>query len=1346
MKQSAAGEPTMAKPADVAAVNSSGVKRLEEGYDSAATVSADETTEQQQQDRSTANRAAGATARPPAAAAAPAVSQQQQQQQQPVQRTIFVKDLMKTVIEQSLQPPANGGGSSVSAGRGGSNEIPNLKNMLQVAGPAPQHGNFVRGALAAAAEAAKEERSSMEAAAAARAGTTGIHLAQAQQQGPLPPSILLPTTSSSAMTSHPVPPPNDDGVLNLTTTRRERSPPPQPLNHHRPHVPPPPATGPPYAAHLSAVESSYAARPAPFVDYQTAAAQQQRANKEPPMAHGTTLAKTTHKETMYMDVQKMQGVYGDPRAGVHSPNLMVPRQDPRKDLMSHPKQQQQQQQQQQRHHPQLHGSGASTPGASASIGGGGSSKVMEGSITRGQPIPQGPSAQQQQQHAAMRYEKPPLNPVSQKGSLTTGTPVYTDHRRGSGYPPVGLAPAASAVDPHKKTTMTSSASPYPSYHHQRPPSGGLNDSAAAAAAAAARGSSSRSVIENDYKIAQSLPRKVDSTEELLRGAGYPRALADAHHMRAAAAAAAAANVGREVQIVDARGGDPRYAAAIAAQQQHHEAPSQRGAMLYGAPRVPNPYAAREPIRGDPRADIPPRDGGSRVGGSGSMVDSRPEYRADPRDGRLLDSRGGNSGNVGPPPRGPSPATYSPYDNRGAGILGMSREAAGAGRRSPPPTSRGLPSASTGGNRMIGLAGQQLASSPRPGSITSGLPRASVEIYNTGRQAPPDVSITKQPVATSVGGGGRLEYPLHHHSSSSSNNLSSLADIALQQPKMLEDPRGAGGATLTVTRADGGLARQQQQPLHPSDLARLGGKYHDDRATATVLARAAAVRQQQLEEAARYTGTPVNSEEYMKLLEQAKRAGLGGSSDQNALTAATLIDMIVTNQINQGSEALRNAYAASAAAAASGSRHSPHSVADSGKDSPGKQQPPRSSPSLRQISEEGGQQQHVRTSPAMIMGAPASLGDHIENMIAKEVQQNRTSSPYANIGSAAAAAAAAEAANEHWKRRQYAAAGDPNYAAGGLARPPSQGGGMQRPPSASASQPQLVADERQIIRVAQNASPHSSSGDNKPPSRSSMMLEPISPPAATNSASPSSSAESPRGGGPAYYYPDSVARFLAAQRKPSPHELTADQAAAAMTAAKNNPGGPAVFNYVKHKIAEAMKNDKPGTSGGGGNSSPDGGAGYNKPPTPVSSAMMGPPHTSSSSKRPLDNVADSRRSPAGGGIMESGSGNTESPRKRYKMEESAANAANDMPDSPGSPEMVIDESAGRPDSAHSHKTASPAPGHGGGDHPSYAYNRGGGSGPKPPPHSSPQQVQRHQQQAVAAGGQLGTGYDPLSDDD
>eukprot|EP00091_Calanus_sinicus_P014221 TRINITY_DN31650_c0_g1_i1.p1 TRINITY_DN31650_c0_g1~~TRINITY_DN31650_c0_g1_i1.p1 ORF type:complete len:113 (+),score=5.81 TRINITY_DN31650_c0_g1_i1:380-718(+) len=65
--------------------------------------------------------------------------------------------------------------------------------------------------------------------------------------------------------------------------------------------------------------------------------------------------------------------------------------------------------------------------------------------------------------------------------------------------------------------------------------------------------------------------------------------------------------------------------------------------------------------------------------------------------------------------------------------------------------------------------------------------------------------------------------------------------------------------------------------------------------------------------------------------------------------------------------------------------------------------------------------------------------------------------------------------------------------------------------------------------------------------------------------------------------------------------------------------------------------------------------------------MGPPH-----KRPLE--VEARGSPA-----EHPSANSESPRKRYKQDE--------MPDSPESGDMVIDESA-RPDSAHSHKTNSP----------------------------------------------------------
>merc|ERR1712038_1258862 len=135
------------------------------------------------------------------------------------------------------------------------------------------------------------------------------------------------------------------------------------------------------------------------------------------------------------------------------------------------------------------------------------------------------------------------------------------------------------------------------------------------------------------------------------------------------------------------------------------------------------------------------------------------------------------------------------------------------------------------------------------------------------------------------------------------------------------------------------------------------------------------------------------------------------------------------------------------------------------------------------------------------------------------------------------------------------------------------------------------------------------------------------------------------------------------------------------------------DYVKYKITEVMKNEKSGS----------GGAGPSEQKPPSSHAhSMGPPH-----KRPLESEA--RGSPS-----EHPPG-PESPNKRYKQDETGG--SNDMPDSPESGDMVIDESA-RPDSAHSQKTNSPAPN----SDPSH-YPPGYRGGPPPRSSPAPSQVSR-----------------------
>lgn len=318
-----------------------------------------------------------------------------------------------------------------------------------------------------------------------------------------------------------------------------------------------------------------------------------------------------------------------------------------------------------------------------------------------------------------------------------------------------------------------------------------------------------------------------------------------------------------------------------------------------------------------------------------------------------------------------------------------------------------------------------------------------------------------------------------------------------------------------------------------------------------------------------------------------------------------------------------------------------------------------------------------------------MGEHIENMISKEVGRGSSGSPYPGPSNAEA--------HEHWKRRGYPVQDGAAY------RPPSQ----PRPPSNS--HPGLSTDERVIQRVVQNASPGTSTRPDKPPSRSSMH-EAISPP----STAP--------GGGPTYppgphtMYPGqapiepAMAKFLAARRKEE-----AERAAAVRSGA----GVSHFDDYVKYKITEVMKNDK---SGGGGS------AGPSEPKPPSSHGVaMGPPH-----KRPLETEA--RGSPS-----EHAPG-PESPNKRYKRDDGAQ--PNDMPDSPESGDMVIDESA-RPDSAHSQKTNSPAPQVVSTDPQHYPPGyRGPGAGG--PPRSSPA-PSGTRPPPQPSGGALAR-YEPLSDDD
>ena len=513
-----------------------------------------------------------------------------------------------------------------------------------------------------------------------------------------------------------------------------------------------------------------------------------------------------------------------------------------------------------------------------------------------------------------------------------------------------------------------------------------------------------------------------------------------------------------------------------------------------------------------------------------------------------------------------------------------------------------------------------------GSITQGIPKKplrDVEIIPNLRQ--PEVIIERKPQAQAP--------PVSLVRPSYSDPLSVLADEAANQKRI----QASVAAATTRTAEPLPLPLNSRSLMDPRHLE-------------------AARHRPEVMVPRPGPSTPSDQEQVMSKLNQmsetekvqylnALKSGQFGNTE-HGMTASLLIEAIITHQINKGTGSTPGP----------GSRHSPQAMAD-GKESPSKI--PSRSPSVkslteRDIIETGG------SKSAAIRTSPGTMGEHIENMINKEVTRSTAPSISVSYPGPVPGSSSAEL-HEHWKRRGYPQApGPPSADHPGYST-------QQRPPSNT--------DERQILRVA---GPGQERPD-KPPSRSSAH-EAISPPSAASLYQA---------------HPDpAMARYFAARRK--------EQETAAAGSSKS---GPALINddYLKHKITEMMKNDKTGGAGGSATM-------YTPADLAAKAMSMGPPH-----KRPLSE-AEARGSP-------SEQPTPESPRKKYKADE----AANDAPDSPESGNMVIDETA-RPDSAHSHKTSSPAP-----TPPGY---RGGqptrsspapGPGPSRPPPANPR-------------------YEPLSDDD
>jgi len=1068
------------------------------GYDSSATMSADETGELQQPVK--AGRPAGPPANLPAAG---------------ISKPATMNDLLENIITHTLHtttapPPAVVTTAPVRS----ETLVPNLNNILEAAGPV-NHRNFVRNALS-------------------QETTT------ASTSGPLPVSVSRPDREVRPVippqAAAPVLPALEDGVLNLTVARSSpRSSPAPSISGH------PDPSG--YPAHYTT-----ARRPEPVPE---------TLGKEPPPAHGGNKAKTTHMEMMKQDptsfLQAFRPDNKSPAPGafsdrsVHSPGPI--RQDPRKDI---PK----------THPPPLHPN-KSGLGAHPSLQI--TSRTGTGSLMQGTPkAPPGAPPQHSPRYAEQASHHT-MKDGGLKGSIMTGNPVYS---RGGRLHPAPL-PQDSGRSSHPDLQ---SRSPYPPYQQQSPrptPSHVPRGQAP----------SSRSVVEEAYATAQTLPRK--DPREPSSANSYPRP-------------------------VDPRGPPREVSHTVDPRMDPAARFSQDPRSLYTNPRFPSSFSGgpmrgdpRDQIptstaRGDPRGDIPPRGEPSSRAEQNVYRDPRMQT-VDPRDPRqdprvpIID------------PRRPG-ASYPGYDPRMPHHPG----------HEPPRTlgpSHHLPSKS---------------SNTRVGSIPQGVPNSKVRPDADYHRPNQEVTITKQ------------------------DSLYALAAVADDQPR-LYDGRDQQRPPLRQEPSRGGPSgsagpmvdpRVSQPSLFDRNKVDLGPPRAPSRE------RRPAVDPQEILAGRLNQMTEAERQVY---IEQIHR--MNPDRHQN-MNAKQLIEHIVTKTMNKpqvGTAPVNQA------------RHSPLTVAD-GKDSPSK--PPSRSPSVKSLTErdglDGGASGSggVRTSP-VTMGV--TMGEHLENMINKEVNRTSTTSPYQ------AGPSSSENHEQHWKRRGYSQE-QTNYSQG---RPPSQ----PRPPSNN-SHPQLGTDERQILRVAQNTSPR----PDKPPSRS--MHEAISPPTSD-----------PGRSHPGYYpgqpQDPAMSRYLAARRKDE--DQRAEQAA--RVAASKGVGGPGVTvdDYVKYKITEVMKNEK------GGGAGPSDLSGCKPSHSGVS---MGPPH-----KRPLE--VEARNSPHD----HPGGANPESPRKRYKQDDGAG-GSNDMPDSPESGDMVIDETA-RPDSAHSHKTNSPAPN----ADPSH-YPPGYRGGPGHPPRSSP----------------------------
>ena len=314
------------------------------------------------------------------------------------------------------------------------------------------------------------------------------------------------------------------------------------------------------------------------------------------------------------------------------------------------------------------------------------------------------------------------------------------------------------------------------------------------------------------------------------------------------------------------------------------------------------------------------------------------------------------------------------------------------------------------------------------------------------------------------------------------------------------------------------------------------------------------------------------------------------------------------------------------------------------------------------------------------GRPITLGENVDRVISKDLQihpatstppssttmPQRSSTENSNPGS-----------ETYWKRNRYHNSSDnpsslsiippqqnSNLSDHNAPIPSSANSRITIVPGSGGQSNNSVTDERQITRVPQSPSPKSHNSNPLPPG--STRVEPISPPNNRPITSETGASTLPRHTPPISTSGDPISRFLDARKRPVSAGPQGNPSQQPVSQNPPNPShqdgqgvGPGLspLDYVKNKIVEEMTKGE-GTSGTS-NSSNLTGSSQNQ--------------TVAGVKRPLTGQEDNNsKKPCISGPVSS-------------------NSTNDIPpDSPGSPgEMVIDESA-RPDSVSSHKTASPAP--------------------------------------------------------